>query len=75
MKLLEKTMENLPADAIREIEDYAEFIASKYRCRTSARSVLAFAGVWRDIPENEFSDLNEELKLRRAGAFKGRRPA
>ena len=74
-----KTIELLPPEVRQEVLDYVEFLAQKYlgkQCPATVSTkskILDFAGAWKDMPEDDFDSLVNDVYERRKGAFKNRR--
>lgn len=77
MIALNETLKLLPPEAKQEVFDFVEFLALKYlkKQSTSDRSkkILSFAGSWKDMSENDFQSLTEEIYERREKMFSRRR--
>lgn len=64
----------VPEDKLPTLYDLIHsFRLSAEASSTSAQATLAFAGCWRDLPEQDYADFTAEIVSRRQRAFSGRR--
>lgn len=78
MNTINETFDMLPPEARKEVVDFIEFIAQKYQKKrikrtTQKERILNFAGVWKDMDEDDFQNLVNEVYERRQRAFTRRR--
>jgi len=78
MNTINETFDMLPPEARKEVVDFIEFIAQKYQKKhikqtTQKERILNFAGVWKDMDEDDFQNLVNEVYERRERAFTRRR--
>lgn len=65
----------IPEDRLTDLYNFIHYFRlglerSRVEC---AQSIMAFAGCWKDMPEEAFADLVTEVRERRSQAFRGRR--
>jgi len=77
MIAINETLRLLPPEAKQEVFDFVEFLAQKYLKKQStsdrAKRILSFAGSWKDMNENDFQGLENEIYERREKSFSRRR--
>jgi hypothetical protein len=61
-KLILNKIENLPSEKLNELD---EFIVKLEQSISNKKKTLSFAGSWKDIDENIFATLTNELIERR----------
>ena len=66
MTAITDTMKQLPPEALLQLQDFAEFLAGKYK------KILSFAGAWKDMDETDFNSLMDDVYKRRENSFSSR---
>ena len=62
----------LPEDKLKEIYDLIHFFRlglQKGKSKDKSKSIMNYAGIWEDMPEEEFNDFSKEVEMRRKNAF------
>ena len=71
-KILEE-LEHIPAYQLSELYNLVHsFRLSSESNRTSPQSIMEFAGCWNDFPNEIYTDLLDDISLRRQQAFSQR---
>jgi hypothetical protein len=78
MGTINETLKSLPPEAKQVVAEFVEFLAQKYlkkkpKIVSSKEKILNFAGVWKDMDENDFQDFLSDVYGRREKSFKRRR--
>lgn len=76
MTAISETMKLLPPEAKREVRHFAEFLAQKYlkkqKSNGAKNKIMSFAGAWKDLSDNDFQDLIDDVYQRREKSFSRR---
>lgn len=77
MIAINETLKLLPPEAKQEVFDFVEFLALKYLKKkvinNRSKKILSLAGSWKDMNENDFQNLRDEITQRRKQSFSRRR--
>lgn len=72
-KLLEE-IEKFPKDRLGELYDFIHFFRLGLQTKTpDAGKIIQFAGSWKDMQEEDFSEFMGDIAARRKAAFASRR--
>ena len=70
-KLL-KEINLLSEEKLKEIYDLIHFFRlglQKSKSKGKSKSIMTFAGIWREMSEKDFNDFSNEVEMRRKSAF------
>ena len=61
-----KEIELLPEEKLNEIYDFIHFFRiGLQRSKRKNKSIMDFAGIWKDLPGKNFNEFSKEIKMRR----------
>jgi hypothetical protein len=65
----------IPEDSLTDLYNFIHYfrLGLERSQVTRSQPIMAFAGCWKDMPEDVFADLMAEIQERRRQAFRGRR--
>lgn len=64
----------VPEDRLRQVYDFVHYFRLGLETsRSNGKQIMDFAGCWRDMPDEMFTDFLEEITQRRQQAFSRRR--
>ncbi|MCD4817713.1 MAG: hypothetical protein K8S23_03355 [Candidatus Cloacimonetes bacterium] len=69
-----KEIELLPEEKLNEIYELIHFFRlGLQRSKSKNKSIMDFAGIWKDLSDKDFNEFSHEMKIRRKNAFNSRR--
>lgn len=70
-KIIEE-LQFIPESKLTELYDFIHYFRLGLAGEQKSSNFMNFAGAWEDMPEQEFQDLQDDIRDRRGSAFKNR---